>query len=69
MKYVNLILISKMAENEETKVEDIARVYANYNHMLHRKRPWLNLNVFKTVDNLKVKGFPHKLGYINKTYR
>lgn len=36
--------ISEMAENEETKVEDIALVCANCHRMVHRKRPWLSID-------------------------
>lgn len=39
--------ISEMAENEQTKVEDIALVCANCHRMLHRKRPWLSLSELK----------------------
>ncbi|MFE4120080.1 HNH endonuclease [Priestia sp. YIM B13486] len=35
--------VSEMAENEQTKVEDIALVCANCHRMLHRKRPWLSV--------------------------
>jgi HNH endonuclease len=41
--------ISEMAENEETKVEDIALVCANCHRMLHRKRPWLTINELKKL--------------------
>lgn len=41
--------ISEMAENEETKVEDIALVCANCHRMLHRKRPWLTINELKQL--------------------
>lgn len=41
--------ISEMAENEETKVEDIALVCANCHRMLHRKRPWLPINELKRL--------------------
>lgn len=41
--------ISEMAENEKTKVEDIALVCANCHCMLHRKRPWLTINELKEL--------------------
>lgn len=41
--------VSEMAENEETKVEDIALVCANCHRMLHRKRPWLSINELKEL--------------------
>ncbi|WP_235178969.1 HNH endonuclease [Bacillus cihuensis] len=46
--------ISEMAENEQTKVEDIALVCANCHRMLHRKRPWLSITEIKRllVSNL-----------------
>lgn len=41
--------VSEMAENEETKVKDIAIVCANCHRMLHRKRPWLTINDLKKL--------------------
>lgn len=41
--------VSEMAENEKTKVEDIAIVCANCHRMLHRKRPWLTINDLKKL--------------------
>jgi len=41
--------ISEMAENEKTKVEDIALVCANCHRMLHRKRPWLTIKELKKI--------------------
>lgn len=41
--------ISEMAENEETKVEDIVLVCSNCHRMLHRKRPWLTINELKEL--------------------
>jgi len=41
--------ISGMAENEATKVEDIALVCANCHRMLHRKGPWLSVNQLKDL--------------------
>jgi hypothetical protein len=41
--------ISEMAENEETRVEDIALVCANCHRMLHRKRPWLSITELKNL--------------------
>lgn len=38
-----------MAENEETKVEDIALVSANCHRMLHRRRPWLSITELKQL--------------------
>lgn len=46
--------VSEMADNEKTKVEDIALVCANCHRMLHRKRPWLSMNRLK---NLKIMSF------------
>jgi hypothetical protein len=43
------IPISEMAEDAETKVEDIALVCANCHRMLHRKRPWLSITTLKGV--------------------
>ena len=39
--------VSEMAENEQTRVEDIALVCANCHRMLHRKRPWLSTHELK----------------------
>ncbi|UPK52247.1 HNH endonuclease [Bacillus sp. H8-1] len=41
--------VSEMAENEQTKVEDIALVCANCHRMLHRMRPWLSVNELKRL--------------------
>jgi len=35
------IPVSRMAEGDRTRVEDIALVCANCHRMLHRRRPWL----------------------------
>jgi hypothetical protein len=47
--------ISEMAENEETKVEDISLVCANCHRMLHRKRPWLSISELKQLLKYIVK--------------
>ncbi len=41
--------VSKMDDNEETRVEDIALVCANCHRMLHRKRPWLEVRELKDL--------------------
>ncbi len=41
--------VSEMSENEKTKVEDIIMVCSNCHSMIHRKRPWLNLNQIKSI--------------------
>ena len=41
--------VSELAENEETKVDEIALVCANCHRMLHRKRPWLTINQLKDL--------------------
>ena len=41
--------IMEMAENEVTKVEDIALVCSNCHRMLHRRRPWLSINELKNI--------------------
>ncbi|PEE73604.1 hypothetical protein COM81_27770 [Priestia megaterium] len=41
--------VSEMAENEQTKVEDIAFVCANCHRMLHRRRPWLSVNELRRL--------------------
>lgn len=41
--------ISEMAEDEETKADDIVLVCANCHRMLHRKRPWLSIIELKNL--------------------
>lgn len=47
--------IMEMAENEVTKVEDIALVCSNCHRMLHRRRPWLSINELKQLLTNAVK--------------
>lgn len=41
--------ISDLKEETPTKVEDIALVCSNCHRMLHRRRPWLDLNELKNI--------------------
>ncbi len=41
--------VSEMKQTEKTKLEDIIMVCSNCHSMIHRKRPWLNLDEIKTL--------------------
>lgn len=45
----HLFPISKLTEETKTKIEDLALVCSNCHRMLHRKRPWLELQQLKTI--------------------
>ena len=47
--------VSTLHENgEETKIEDLALVCSNCHSMLHRKRPWLEMNELSNLKQNKV---------------
>lgn len=46
----HLFPISKLKEETKTKIEDLALVCSNCHRMLHRKRPWLELEELKTIS-------------------
>ncbi|WP_432730564.1 HNH endonuclease [Klebsiella oxytoca] len=41
--------LSLREDNQETKLEDLAIVCANCHRMLHRRRPWLTVDVLKNI--------------------
>ena len=41
--------VSEMKQSEKTKIEDIIMVCSNCHSMIHRKKPWLNLDEIKTL--------------------
>lgn len=43
--------ISQLKEETETKIEDLAFVCSNCHRMLHRKRPWLDLEELKALND------------------
>lgn len=45
--------ISELKVETETKIEDIAMVCANCHRMLHRKRPWLEIENLRTLRILR----------------
>ncbi|MEW9080753.1 HNH endonuclease [Terrisporobacter glycolicus] len=45
----HIIPVSELDENSETKKEDIALVCSNCHSMLHKKRPWLNVEELKSI--------------------
>jgi hypothetical protein len=45
----HLFPISQLEEATETKIEDLAFVCSNCHRMLHRQRPWLNLEALKAL--------------------
>lgn len=49
----HLFPISELKEETVTKLDDIALVCSNCHRMLHRRRPWLNLNDLKFMLKLK----------------
>lgn len=43
------IPVSELEENHVTRIEEIALVCCNCHQMLHRRRPWLNINELKKI--------------------
>lgn len=43
------IAVSEMLTDHKTKVEDIALLCFNCHRMVHKKRPWLNMNQLKCL--------------------
>lgn len=41
--------VSEMKQLEKTKIEDIIMVCSNCHSMIHRKKPWLNLDQIRTL--------------------
>lgn len=41
--------ISKLQENQETKIEDISLVCSNCHKMIHRRKPWLTIEELKEL--------------------
>ena len=41
--------VSEMNQSETTKIEDIIMVCSNCHSMIHRKKPWLNINKIRTL--------------------
>ncbi len=45
--------LSELSKETETKVEDIALVCSNCHKMLHKRRPWLQIDELKQIIELK----------------
>lgn len=47
----HLTPISELTEETKTKLEDIVLVCSNCHKMIHRFRPWLNIDELKNILN------------------